>query len=605
MTVKFNEQIENNQIILPYNNSLIQYNNTLFTNKNLDRRKNNWAIIANDDNSIMLIKLINIQKNNYEFKKLNIINITNNEIITEVTELTNKIENCKIYKTGKIKINKKDNQIIWKIPYLELVHSIPNQTKWFDIFKPIPSELNNTIQIEPYDMVQIKTTIKNNDTLSTTLNIQKMIQRNFTHKPIECFYISKHHNHNKNSSNISFAWLIPTIMPMPFHGKAYNYCSPNRAEAECIKHILVTTPSNQHIIIYTKNENTKKIINNQKINLKTQNYHVWSSIIKIIINKELKIEIKKFNTKLGEQKEIYNILKNTMENKNTKLIENNTNETQNLPAILWHDHIISIYPRTFIKQLLLIKHTINWIKQKGIIGTFKEPLTWKYFKPKEYKINNCQENQRIELFTIKAITKNLPTMNILNKRRSDIYLTNICTRCKIKKETIKHILFCSKTQQTYKANFINNIDKIIKLHYSNKATLNTKTNLITQLTDNTDLKRLIFSLSMKIITQTNYKKIKKIFNNKTNKIITQLIEQLNHEFYNEWKERNKNLIEWENKRKITKIEKRKKTTNIVGIGSISTTSHTNNNDNLENIKKIQDQAIHNWFIKGWSRHKTI
>ncbi|CAJ0643194.1 15598_t:CDS:2 [Entrophospora sp. SA101] len=248
----FLEQIttHDNRNILPWNKIYIRKFGTNkaqkepkwfqnITTKSNNRRKNNWAIIANDDNSIMLIKLISIQKNNYEFKKLNIINIINNEIITEVTELTNKIENCKIYKTGKIKINKKDNQIIWKIPYLELVHSIPNQTKWFDIFKPIPSELNNTIQIEPYDMVQIKTTIKNNDTLSTTLNIQKMIQRNFTHKPIECFYISKHHNHNKNSSNISFAWLIPTITPMPFHGKAYNYCSSNRAEAECIKHILL------------------------------------------------------------------------------------------------------------------------------------------------------------------------------------------------------------------------------------------------------------------------------------------------------------------------------------------------------------------------------
>ena len=98
-------------------------------------------------------------------------------------------------------------------------------------------------------------------------------------------------------------------------------------------------------------------------------------------------------------------------------------------------------------------------------------------------------------------------MNILNKRRSDIYLTNICTRCKVKKETIKHILFCSKSHQTYKANFINNIDKIIKSYYSNKATLNTKTNLIKQLTDNTDLKKLIISLRIKIITKKNYKKI--------------------------------------------------------------------------------------------------
>ncbi|CAJ0842250.1 3492_t:CDS:2, partial [Entrophospora sp. SA101] len=37
------------------------------------------------------------------------------------------------------------------------------------------------------------------------------------------------------------------------------------------------------------------------------------------------------------------------------------------------------------------------------------------------------------------------------------------------------------------SDFIDNIDKIIKLHYPNKTTLNTKTNLITQLTDNTDL----------------------------------------------------------------------------------------------------------------------
>jgi len=361
-----------------------------------------------------LIKLINIQKNKYEFKKLNIINTTNNEITTEVAELTNTIKNCKAYKTDKIKIVKKGNQVIWKIPYLELVHSTTNQTSLINTFKPTPSELVTT-QVEPHDMALIKTTIKNNDTLSTTLNIQKTIQRNSTHKPIECFYISKHYNHNKNSSNISFAWFIPSVMPTPFHGKAYNYCSSNRAEAECIKHILITIPSNQHIIIYTKNENTKKILKNQKINLKAQNYHIWSSIIKIINSKELKFEIKKFNNKLGEQEKAYNILKNTMENKNTKLIENNANETQNLPAILWHDHIISIYPRTFIKKSLLINHTINWIKQKGIVNTFKEPLIWKYFKPKECKIDNCQENQRIELFTIKAITKNLPTMNILNK----------------------------------------------------------------------------------------------------------------------------------------------------------------------------------------------
>ncbi|CAJ0631209.1 202_t:CDS:2 [Entrophospora sp. SA101] len=140
----FLEQIttHDNRNILPWNKSTSENLELIKHERNLnDRRKNNWAIIANDDNSIMLIKLINIQKNNYEFKELNIINITNNGIITEVTELTNKIENCKIYKTGKIKINKKDNQIIWKIPYLELVHSIPNQTKWFDIFKPIPSEL--------------------------------------------------------------------------------------------------------------------------------------------------------------------------------------------------------------------------------------------------------------------------------------------------------------------------------------------------------------------------------------------------------------------------------------------------------------------------------
>src|SRR5437588_776614 len=136
-------------------------------------------------------------------------------------------------------------------------------------------------------------------------------------------------------------------------------------------------------------------------------------------------------------------------------------------------------------------------------------------------------------------------------------MTNIYNRYKIKKETIKHILFCSKSHQTYKANFINNIDKIIKSYYSNKATLNTKTNLIKQLTDNTDLKKLIFSLSMKIITQTNYKKIKNIFKNKTKKIITELIAQLNKEFYDEWKKRNKKLIEWKTKRKKKQKKKKK------------------------------------------------
>ena len=76
------------------------------------------------------------------------------------------------------------------------------------------------------------------------------------------------------------------------------------------------------------------------------------------------------------------------------------------------------------------------------------------------------------------------------------------------------------------------------------------------------------------------------------------------EFYDEWKARNKKLIEWETKRKITKDEKRKKTTNIVGIGPTPTNNHTNNN-NLEDTKQIQYEAIHNWFIKDWSKHKTV
>ena len=118
---------------------------------------------------------------------------------------------------------------------------------------------------------------------------------------------------------------------------------------------------------------------------------------------------------------------------------------------------------------------------------------------------------------------------------------------------------------------------------------------------------------MKIITQTNYKKIKNIFKNKTNKIITELIAQLNQEFYDEWKERNKKLIEWETKRKITKNEKRKKTTSIMGAGQIPSINHINNNNNIINgnnnnhkdIDQLQHNAIHNWFIKGWSRNKTI
>ena len=108
--------------------------------------------------------------------------------------------------------------------------------------------------------------------------------------------------------------------------------------------------------------------------------------------------------------------------------------------------------RAFIKKIVQIMYKADWTwlrkKNDEEHQTRVQKQNWKVFKG--ILEGCCKQFQNSEancvyLFKIKYIENLLPTVEILNSRKPQLYKNSLCKRYAKEKETISHLITCEKT----------------------------------------------------------------------------------------------------------------------------------------------------------------
>ena len=141
---------------------------------------------------------------------------------------------------------------------------------------------------------------------------------------------------------------------------AQDWPSSCKAEATAIITAILTIPRNNKAIIYTDSQNCIDIF--EKISktdpkltcrrwLKIKNWSIWHNILDLIHKKEIQLHLKKVK---AHSNNIYNEKVNQLAKEATQLpaITWNNTSTKHINAIpTWHNKVIDIAPRDFIKKL--------------------------------------------------------------------------------------------------------------------------------------------------------------------------------------------------------------------------------------------------------------
>jgi hypothetical protein len=216
--------------------------------------------------------------------------------------------------------------------------------------------------------------------------------------------------------------------------------------------------------------------------------------------------------------------------------------------ITWTTIEFNVKPRTIVKHMARTRSTIEWynsvirqLKKKDIMQQdegINFDILW-YNINKEIKDADYYKHVTKHAFTIKMLINELPTMANLERRRPDIYLTNLCVRCKTHKEDNTHLIACKAARHSIVEKFNNLSENIIATLYQDNKT-KTRINKEIQtlyktsvIGENKDQEKYLFQLVTMTITNNHLLSIKNILRSKSRTWLTKITNKLNKFYFKE------------------------------------------------------------------------
>jgi hypothetical protein len=468
-----------------------------------------------------------------------------------------------------------------------------------------PPNTNPTIQIYSKEIELIQNFIKDSNYQSSLISL--FTQQSNNNFDTQYFINSSIQQTKTLNTKIGIGWISSNDTNIKF--SAAIKCRPNstRSILETIKYLLLTTPSNQNIHIYTNNSTSIKNINSLSTfkfpNTKINNWDTLFIINHIISYKNLKLTLHKLKT--NSNNTFYKVSLQLAKNAIQKPIIETTFPTFILPIhYTWNNQLISLKLRSFNKTIQKIYSLHLWSNLKYLQNTTSPNLQLNF-----NIINSQNSNPSKFSLRIKIILNNLPTMQNLQIRQPHLYPTSNCTRCN-QTEDLLHLLTCSKTQINLLLIITLTIEKTtnsldISTLFLNQI-LNTFSHFISL--HNISLPNFIISSIQGLISNSLLNLVKNILHKNTKKFFINFSNLLLDWFFDSiWSPRNKIQHEWEKARNITKASKLLKTyrlpnTNINNNNS-SPSSHLSTNPSSSSLNFTL--STQKWFLHGYSLFECI
>jgi ribonuclease HI len=245
-----------------------------------------------------------------------------------------------------------------------------------------------------------------------------------------------------------------------FKGKIENWFSSTRAELTACLVTLLLVPEKCKVEIRTDSScgisAIENCLKNEKTRewLKSKNSNILRAIKKVCESKTLYLRLTKVKAHSGDR---YNNLadilaKEGMHSTEVSKINNiSCRSVKYIPE--WKKVSLETPIRAFVKRIVQVTYKAEWTwirKKNDEWHQFRiQKQNWSAFRE---LLESCRKqahsikDNHLRLFKIKCIENLLPTVEILNQRRSHIYKNSLCKRCAKEKETYKHLLECEKAQ---------------------------------------------------------------------------------------------------------------------------------------------------------------
>jgi ribonuclease HI/endonuclease/exonuclease/phosphatase family metal-dependent hydrolase len=367
------------------------------------------------------------------------------------------------------------------------VHTLERQIKesLIDLLDHNDNEINTLtipkIVIENWENETINKLVSSEEhreqlTALLSLNIREAEGKN---TPYE-FYTDGSLNHRGTQEcKMGAAW-IQTLGPRPgscFKTGLEDWPSASRAEATAIATALLTVPKEQEVTIYTDSQNcidTYQRLSpaNPKMTykrwIKTNNWTVWSIIIKLIKERNILLKLVKVKAHANDpwNNKADLLAKEASSAPRIKWSSAKAYRIQTVPK--WKEIPIDIAPRDFIKEINKVRQLKDWTSQNRIQEMFSDQIQnqegfawkqlWRKFKENSNK-TSIKHNQK-RAFWIKLMHNELPTLDKMATRRPDLYKDhNKCAVCQEKEENRDHLFQCEGLKDLLDQAWTNTLNK--------------------------------------------------------------------------------------------------------------------------------------------------
>ena len=264
---------------------------------------------------------------------------------------------------------------------------------------------------------------------------------------------------------MGIGWIIineqnsdePTVLRQ-FKGAIKDWPSSTRAELGAIGTALLVVPYKCRIKVYTDSANAigmiQKIQSSQKKPkaTKLKNGSILAMISNIILEKKLEIELIKVKSHSGIY---FNEQADKLAKEGARLdeiLEWRIEWSKILKVIpRWNQYIVDVPIREMVDNITNMFYSIEWLQTSNIEyiegrQVLDKEIDWKevWGNIRRNTGHYCRsmKNSREWVFDTKCLNELLPTLNILNQRRPDLYLDDICIACHKEKEDIGHLARC-------------------------------------------------------------------------------------------------------------------------------------------------------------------
>jgi ribonuclease HI len=234
-------------------------------------------------------------------------------------------------------------------------------------------------------------------------------------------------------------WILENYSYIKFNAAILSTLNSTQAEMEAIIPILLIIPQNLSIHIHTDNLSAihliKQLPYSNYTQLKHPNWNTLHIINYLLQLKQTKLILHKIKS---HSKNAYNTNADLLAKKGTNksILQINFNFLFSQPYFSWHQNILPIQLRKFIKNTLFIETFNRFLQLKSIsqFPNFNIKLFILILNSQNYNISNYS-------IRIKIILNNLPTMKNLHRRYPYLYLTSNCIQCNQLENTL-HLLSC-------------------------------------------------------------------------------------------------------------------------------------------------------------------